>query len=256
MPKIYHYTRLETALEFILPTMKLRTNNLTKMNDPKENQPWAFGGRNFDLGKSYPDTYSKETHIDHQYKLGFEIKQGCQIICFVRDEPIKGYLNEMMWAHYSDNHRGVCLEIDSDKFIEENKLTDFVFDNVTYGRHERPYISWNPELTKDENINNILKNHCKTLLLRKSFFWEHENESRLIFFSTDTKFLSINESLTGIYLGLLMPYEYRPSIDNCIKDMPTKIFDLYYEDNIIEIVERDKFDFRPFISRKILGQFG
>ncbi|MES2761996.1 MAG: hypothetical protein V4677_07315 [Bacteroidota bacterium] len=34
------------------------------MNDPKENQPWAFGGRNIDYGGCYPETYSPETHID------------------------------------------------------------------------------------------------------------------------------------------------------------------------------------------------
>ena len=55
------------------------------------------------------------------YQLGDEIKSSCQIICFVNDQPKEGILNEMMWAHYADNHRGVCLEIDTDKFIGENK---------------------------------------------------------------------------------------------------------------------------------------
>ncbi len=64
MIKIYHYTKLSTAIEFILPKMQLRTNSLHKMNDPKENQPWAFGGRNIDYGGCYPETYSPETHID------------------------------------------------------------------------------------------------------------------------------------------------------------------------------------------------
>jgi hypothetical protein len=48
MSKIYHYTKLNTAIEYILPTMTLRTNFLNKMNGPKENQPRRFGGMNFD----------------------------------------------------------------------------------------------------------------------------------------------------------------------------------------------------------------
>jgi len=221
MFKIYHYTRLETALEFILPTMKLRTSNFVRTNDPKENQPWAFSGKNFDFEKTYPETYSKATHIEHQYKLGAEIKGSSQVICFVRDEPVDGFINEIMWAHYADNHRGVCLEIDYDSFIEENKLKDFVFENVTYGNHVRPFIDWSPDSTKDDNIINILKRHYKILLLTKSTYWKYENEKRLILFSKDAQFLSIKNSLKAIYLGLVFPNVYRPLIDNHIKDLVT-----------------------------------
>lgn len=37
MSKIYHYTTLEKAIEYILPNKQLRTNSLENMNDPKEN---------------------------------------------------------------------------------------------------------------------------------------------------------------------------------------------------------------------------
>ncbi|HED07907.1 MAG TPA: hypothetical protein ENI57_07320, partial [Ignavibacteria bacterium] len=69
MAKIYHYTKLRTAIEFILPSMTLETNFLSKMNDPKENQIWSFGGINIDYETIYPDTYNEQTHIQHQYKL-------------------------------------------------------------------------------------------------------------------------------------------------------------------------------------------
>ena len=243
MSKIYHYTKLETALEYILPSMQLRTNSLSKTNDPKENQPWAFSGKNIDLEKSYPED---------SFKLGREIKEATQIMCFVNDEPMKGFLNEMMWAHYCNNHRGICIEIDTDIFIDENRLSETIFEPVTYGPHKKPFISWNRSLTKEENIISILKTHYKILFLRKSIYWEHENEKRLILFEKEHKYLSIRESLTGIYLGLFMPYSYRPAIDNFISKMPAKIYDLYYEDSLLKIIEREKLDFRPFISRKFL----
>jgi Protein of unknown function (DUF2971) len=252
--KIYHYTRFVTAIEHILPDMQLRTSSLHKMNDPKENQPWSFGGRNIDYGGSYPETYSHDTHIDHQYRLWEDIKSSSQIICFVKDEPEKGFLNEIMWAHYSDNHRGVCLELDADILIQENKvqLTDYIFEPVTYGKHERLFFSWDSQLDKEQNIQRFIRTKYKDLFLRKSNYWERENEKRLIIFNNTKKYLTIKRSLTGIYFGLLMPISYRPSIDRFINQEQTKLYDLYYEDNMIKIMETKKNDFRPLITRKYL----
>lgn len=159
MAKIYHYTKLSTAVEYILPSMQLRTNSLGKMNDPKENQPWAFGGVNIDYAGLYPDSYSDKTHIEHQFRFGNDIKSRVQIICFVDGEKTEGFLNEIMWAHYSDNHKGVSLEIDSEKFIEENRasLTDHEFGLVKYEQQQECSIVWNRSRNKDQNFTKILK---------------------------------------------------------------------------------------------------
>jgi hypothetical protein len=226
------------------------------MNDPKENQPWSFGGRNIDYERSYPETYSYDTHIDHQYRLGNDIKSSCQIICFVKDEPEKGFLNEIMWAHYSDNHQGVCLELDEDIFVQENsaQLTDFKFEPVTYGQHERLSLVWEKEIEidKEQNIQRFIRASYKDLFLRKSKYWERENEQRLLIFTKAQTYLTIKKSLTGIYFGLQMPYAYKPSIDRFVDEELTKIYNLYYENNIIKVMETEKGDNRPLITRKYL----
>ncbi len=256
MTKIYHYTKLAKAIEFILPSMELRTNNLQNMNDPKENQPWAFGGINIDYDRGYPETYSADTHIDHQYKLGHEIKNSCQIICFVKDKPEHGFLNEIMWAHYSDNHKGVCLEIDVDIFLNENseKLNDYIFESVSYGHQEIPYLDWNGKLTKEQNINQFVRNTYKKLFLQKSLYWEKENEQRLLVFSEKPKHLSIDKSLTGIYFGLQMPYSNKPSIDNLINSNQTTLYNLYYESNKIKVASTKIGENRPLITRKFADE--
>ena len=253
MSKIYHYTTLEKALEFILPKKQLRTNSLHHMNDPKENQLWTFGGGGVGIEGMYPEIYSPESHIDLQYKLGDEIKSSCQILCFVNDHSNHGVLNEIMWAHYANNHRGVCLEIDSTKFIEENKdqLSDYVFEPVTYGLHEQLFFWAHSNLGKDDNIKAFVKKEYKNLFLRKSFYWEHENEKRLLIFDPLQRYLSIKDSLIGVYIGLFMPYSHRPSIDNLLDEQQTKIFDLVYQFNKIELWPREKNDFRPIIGRDL-----
>lgn len=252
MPSIFHFTKLETALEYILPTMQLRTNSLSNMNDPKESQPWAFGSVNVYPENLYPESYSSDTHIDHQFRLGSEIKDSSQIICFVNDGPEKGFLNEIMWAHYAQNHRGICLELDTDKFIDENHhhLGDYKFDSVFYGKLEAPYIRGNPTLKKEELISTFIRSNYKYLFFRKSKYWEHENEKRLVIFNRQQKYLSIKNALIGIYFGLSMPYSYRPSIDRYINETQTKIYDLYYESNIIKTMDREKNDLRPPITRR------
>jgi hypothetical protein len=47
---LFHYTTLQTAMEHILPTLRLRLNPFTKMRDPREYAGWApsvggWGGR-------------------------------------------------------------------------------------------------------------------------------------------------------------------------------------------------------------------
>jgi hypothetical protein len=234
--------------------MQLRTSSLHKMNDPKENQPWSFGGRNIDYQGSYPETYSHNTHIAHQYILGDEIKSSSQIICFVKDEPEKGYLNEIMWAHYSNNHKGVCFELDAELFLLENKgqLSDSVFEPVTYGRIEKPFLGWELQMDKDRNIGRFVKARYRDLFLTKSTYWERENEQRLIIFERDQKFLSIKESLTGIYFGLQMVDYYRPAIDRFIDAGQTTLYNLYYEDHMLKVMETDKDDYRPLITKKFV----
>ena len=98
MSKLYHFTGLNTSVEYILPIKNLRTNFLNKMNGPKENQQWSFGGINIDYEGIYPDTYTQESHYSHQLKLGEEIKSKIQALCFIHSEMCDGFENEMMWA--------------------------------------------------------------------------------------------------------------------------------------------------------------
>jgi hypothetical protein len=241
MSKIYHYTKLNTAIEFILPSMTLRTNFLNKMNGPKENQKWSFGGINIDYEGMYPETYSDETHIKHQEKLGGEIKSKIQALCFVHSDKYKGYENEMMWAQYSENHKGVCLEFDTELLIEENKHIDiFKFENISYDLKENVSLYWDLSLSKEENIDNIIKRHFKLLFLSKSHYWEKEFEKRLMIIDNNLCKLKINKSLTGIYYGLSTNYHYDIAIEQFINKEQTKIYKVFYEKNKLKRMEKRK----------------
>lgn len=238
MSKIYHYTKLSTTIEHILDSMTLRTNYLNSLNDPKENQLWAFGGINIDYENIYPETYSEKTHISHQYKLGEEIKSKIQALCFVNSEHSGGYENEMMWAHYGERHKGLCVELDFDEFKLENISSGiFKFENVEYENIEKPQLYWNKNLSKAENIKNLIQTHYKSLFLSKSEYWEKEYEKRLLIISDEQHYLKINKSLTAIYFGLLTHPNYYQAIKRLINPNRTKLYRLYYERNKIRRME-------------------
>ena len=246
MSKIYHYTKLSTAIEFILPTMKLRTNFLSKMNGPKENQKWAFGSINLPYEKLYPEIYLNNdinvAHFASQYAFGEEVKSKIQALCFVYSDEYEGYENEMMWAQYAENHSGICLEIDEEIFLEENKNTDiFKFQKVKYNprKHEN-WVNWQEHLSREENINLHIERNFERLFLTKSHYWEKEYEKRILVLNDNFCFFNIKNSLTGIYYGLETNPNYEIAIEQFINREKTKIYRVYFENNKLKKMLRKK----------------
>ncbi len=241
MSKIYHFTKLSTAIEFILPSMTLRTNFLNKMNGPKENQEWTFGGINVPYETLYSDLdYEKDqSHFEAMYRFGEEIKSKIQALCFVYSDKYKGYENEMMWAQYSENHKGICLEIDTDLFLEENKhINIFKFQDINYSPRKNQWVYWNRSMTKEENIEQHINNDFESLFLSKSHYWKKEYEKRLLIISNHFCHLNIKKSLTGVYYGLFTDQNYDIAIRQFIDYEKTKIYRVYFEDNQLKRMER------------------
>ncbi len=232
---IYHYTKLATLIEYILPTKTLRSNGFSQMNDPRESRRWSMGSINLPLDTFFPNYYSNETHIECQFKFGQMIKDSFQVICFSGAKN-EGWKNEMMWTHYAENQRGVCLE------FCENNLTmsvrdkfpeiKFILQDVNYTKKnkEKPWIFWDENLSKDENFDNYLSVLCNEVVFHKSHFWEKEDEKRLLFLNqTENVYLPYGKSLKAIHLGVGFPLCYVPAIEELIKDTSINLYRLIYE---------------------------
>lgn len=243
MAKIYHYTKLSTAIEFILPSMVLRTNFLNKMNGPKENQDWSFGGINVPYETMYPElnsnTDQNKAHFDRMYKFGEEIKSKIQAICFVYTDNYEGYENEMMWAQYADNHSGICLEIDTALFLEENSdIEIFKFQNINYNpKKDNEWVYWDLNKTKDENILEHIKRDFENLFLSKSHYWEKEFEKRLLILKNEYCYLRIKKSLTGLYCGLSLNHNNSIAIKQFIDPLKTTMYQVYFEENRLKRIK-------------------
>jgi hypothetical protein len=131
---LFHYTKHETALTYILSTKTLRLSPLSVMNDPRETDPWTFSmivGE--DMIGIDPETSGRQ-FLHWQQELDREMKCGCRIACLTQDQPDphpwagdldvrvhtlrQGYDHDRMWAQYADNHTGVCVFFDKSKLIQ------------------------------------------------------------------------------------------------------------------------------------------
>ncbi|NRS87734.1 hypothetical protein HNQ02_000641 [Flavobacterium sp. 7E] len=232
---IYHYTNLTTLIEYILPTKTLKSSSFSNMNDPRESNPWSMGSINLPYEKIFPEYYSDKTHIDCQYKFGQIIKERFQIICFSGAQQ-KGWDNEMMWSHYADNQKGVCLEFDEDLLMVEAKKmlpnVDILLKEVNYitKKKEKPWVNWNNILSIEENINNYASILSQKVIFHKSHFWEKEDEKRLLFLNyVENVFLPYGQSLTAIHIGLGFPRAYLPAIESLIEGTSIKLYTMIYE---------------------------
>ena len=79
----------------------------------------------------------------------------------------------LMWSHYANQHRGVCIEYDV------SELTDQVLHKVSYGESHKILASQIRDWVFQDNLTarKAIYNAC---LLTKSREWVYENEWRLL----------------------------------------------------------------------------
>ncbi|MBR6368181.1 MAG: DUF2971 domain-containing protein [Bacteroidaceae bacterium] len=150
------------------------------------------------------------------------------------------YLNTLMWAHYADLHKGICIKYKFTKSIFKNNTVDkfLYFDDVSYSDKEF------------ESINNDNYNYQNGVFL-KSEAWKYENELRLLYYDVNGKgdYVAIDAPycIEAIYFGVKCSKEDKETIYKIMKDrkyitdnqngIPTKENVHFYE------IKEDEYNF-------------
>ena len=196
---------------------KLSMSSPTTFNDP-------FDCPILELWNQYGDDLSK---------LMREVYQDClKITCFVKNTKVlpdydkdhnpvwvskhtndpEEYLNELMWAHYANNHKGVCI-----KYHFQNDMTKFA-------NKSKKQIAYFRDIEYTSDMDVYRKNGA--INLQDAFFvkgkaWEYENELRLLAYTSDGsgKYASVDakNSIAAVYFGLKCPKRTRTIIMNILK---------------------------------------
>ena len=196
---------------------KLSMSSPTTFNDP-------FDCPILELLTLYDDDISKLASEAYRESL--------KITCFVKNTKIQPemdeennpmwvrkhnndpeeYLSELMWAHYADNHKGVCIKYhfnnDITKFADETKSQIAYFRDIDY--------------TSDMDV--FRKNGA--INLQDAFFvkgkaWEYENELRLLSYDPkgtgDYASIDAKDSIAAVYFGFKCPKDKRAEIIDILK---------------------------------------
>lgn len=117
-----------------------------------------------------------------------------------------------MWAHYADQHRGICLEFDRQRLMEAFPPTS----KVQYAPAVDAYNAMDTFLCSDEAAVMRLSES----FLIKAREWEYEQEWRIISDSVGTTNLP-KDCLTSVILGCRAPKECEEMVESWMRERKT-----------------------------------
>lgn len=134
--------------------------------------------------------------LDKSYKCDDQLK----------DSPM--FLDPLMWAHYADNHKGVCIKyhFNAMEFCKESTRTVAVgFKDVKYSSDELKVCGGASSISMEDAF------------FLKGTDWEYENERRLFCFDINGKgsfghYGDTTDCIESVYFGLRCPNEDKKAI--------------------------------------------
>lgn len=151
---LYNYTSININTIKSILNEQLWLSHTNSFNDPVDPSIKQF--------KKYKE--------DYNYLLD-SIKVGC--LTTKKD-------NTLMWSHYADKHRGICIEYDIGKIYEKDNL---IINKVNY---KMPIITHKSIVDKEtleiDNIKRLIE-----LFSIKSNEWKYEKEYRILYYDKERK---------------------------------------------------------------------
>ena len=120
---LYHYTKMSTALEHIIPNSTLRMSPITATNDPVERESILHGASGSGINAE-DDWMGNVAFKASQVQI---MREAAKLVCFTKDDGdklptaidnftlYKGYGKARMWAQYAESHSGVCIVFSMDE---------------------------------------------------------------------------------------------------------------------------------------------
>ncbi len=197
--KIYKFLSINAFTRDVLLTEKFYFGDWKNMNDPLE----GFF------------QYSKDKLTDSNIIDLYNSKNLYGVSCFS-----KTYRSILMWSHYADDHKGICVEVLIDEELCREKNIDIV------------------EINYMKSIATIADPgaDAKSLLSRKLFPWKYEKEIRL--FSNGKNSQKRIGKISRIILGSNISPDHKELINTYVGDRNIKIIQAKININTSNIVIR------------------
>lgn len=254
---LYHYTSLATAIEMILPNMRLRMGRYSQTNDPLEIQKWPMIATQSGGGGSNTDAFWRSAH--HSWDFAEHVHSRLRVLCLSSDAEDatrpedRGYALLRMWAQYGEKHTGVCLalaqELLHSAVSRSVKSPSRLWNHsIDYRRLSEPLrtAAYALEVGQDEGeLYEHFQRHHEELMFVKAQDWRDEREYRWVYLADrdeDEIYIPIDACLKEVIVGQECHRNYIPAINsaclcgNCQVPIRRVSFDRYgvEEPSVIE----------------------
>lgn len=237
---LYQYTKVKHSEDLINNNLMFM-RNLDQLNDPLE------GDLKCEFENMIKSTLDEEIFKDvseeekeiikseykkmeiKKYKIGWDkVKETVSIACFSEKYDINP-----MWAHYADNHKGVCIEYN---FWEDKLLRDICFPVYYVDKAYNNHICL--KILKEFKAKNRL---ISQLFLKKGKYWNYEKEWRIVipnnFKSDKLNFRWKNRKRyleflkpKSVYLGYNINNDDKKYMKSLCRDYDIKIYQMIKDD--------------------------
>lgn len=250
-PRLFHYTRRDTAVRHILPSASLRLGGLPHTNDPREFEPVLFSMRD-DVGGASLDTNAFFGMIREADE---RLRSSCRLACLTEDRPdfmgtgVSSYGNgparARMWAQYAENHAGVCLCFERARLLaaatadlQSVRGLQLFHAPVTYRTSvptpeavtARELLRSRMERDPEAYIEDLLVEHVNEFFFVKNWDWSSETEYRIVV-RGDTRaaeFIDVRDALEAVILGPRFPTAAEAAIAAECKRLRIRAHRLYW----------------------------
>jgi hypothetical protein len=150
-----------------------------------------------------------------------EARKEIGVACLTKNQH-----DDLMWAHYGNNHRGICIEYDITKFpFDQFKPIDYVSETLTISMKDISMLS-------DQKIGKF-----EEMFLRKHKIWTNETEWRLISKANSTINYEAN-SIVSITFGFFCSDKDKEDIYKSTTHLDIKYYDVVRSKNMYSINKR------------------
>jgi hypothetical protein len=188
-----------------------------KLNDPFEGE-FILNGLNEMPNELYLKNHNFPLDIDFddlksrlKDRLKKHIHEDFGVTCFSKKKD-----NLLMWSHYADAHKGICIVFDAEKLVKSinSNYIEAKLEPITYSK-KFPVIDIKPSDTSNVYIRR------ENAFLFKLNQWKYENEVRLHYkipenFKTRNIVFDYN-AIVGIIEGEKFTKEHKTLLANILK---------------------------------------
>lgn len=164
--------RVSKEVSTTMEKLRFKTETIAARGESLAHQIFETLVQNIKYGADHPDVADVNQHITSQLidAIEFELRkaydQGVLCLSTRYDSPL-------MWSHYADQHRGLCVEFDV------SKLPPGALRKVVYGTSREIAASSIRSWLREDSLA-ARKEIEQACLLTKSTEWNYEGEYRML----------------------------------------------------------------------------